>query len=393
MLESFMIYMPNAIENEISRNSMKNKRVLFIAPLPPPITGQAVACEALYAHLQKKGYEVILIDLSKKDFTQGVGSLARCLEVIKIFSQIFFNVKKTDIIYMTPAESVAGNLKDIVIYLLCYAKLRSMIIHLHGGAGMRKILSSKNLFLKCINAFFLKKIGASIVLGSRLRDIYVDLVDSRKIYAIENFSNSQYFVSQSDVEEKFSHFNPLKILFLSNHLPGKGHEELLSALQLLTEQERACVQMDFAGGFESPNSEEAFRLKVSNIKGGEINVHGTVRGEAKKNLLKNAHLFCLPTYYPYEGQPISILEAYASACAVLTTDHSGIFDIFTPDVNGIAVEKKSPESIAVAIRFALAQHARVYEYAKQNIVRAEENYRIEKHLNAIEDVFLNLSKS
>jgi glycosyltransferase involved in cell wall biosynthesis len=53
-----------------------------------------------------------------------------------------------------------------------------------------------------------------------------------------------------------------------------------------------------------------------------------VDGPGKKNLFSEAHIFCLPTYYPYEGQPIAILEAFASGCVVITTNHSGISDFF-----------------------------------------------------------------
>ena len=66
----------------------------------------------------------------------------------------------------------------------------------------------------------------------------------------------------------------------------------------------------------------------------------------RRSLFAAAHVFCLPTYYPYEGQPLSILEAYASGCVVVTTNHSGIRDVFKPEENGYEVEKKSAESIA-----------------------------------------------
>ena len=69
-------------------------------------------------------------------------------------------------------------------------------------------------------------------------------------------------------------------------------------------------------------------------------------GEKKRRLFAEAHVFCLPTYYSYyEGQPISILEAYASGCVVITTDHGGICDIFKDKINGFRVEKRSCLSI------------------------------------------------
>ena len=40
--------------------------------------------------------------------------------------------------------------------------------------------------------------------------------------------------------------------------------------------------------------------------------YGIVGGEQKRELLKKCYIFALPTRYPNEGQPISILEAIDS---------------------------------------------------------------------------------
>jgi glycosyltransferase involved in cell wall biosynthesis len=64
-------------------------------------------------------------------------------------------------------------------------------------------------------------------------------------------------------------------------------------------------------------------------------------------MIEEAQVFCLPSYYAYsEGQPVSILEAYASGCYVVTTNHGGISDIFKDKVNGSYVEKRSSEDLA-----------------------------------------------
>ena len=113
-----------------------------------------------------------------------------------------------------------------------------------------------------------------------------------------------------------------------------------------------------------------------------IHYHGTVRGEEKRRLLRDAHVLCLPTYYPYEGQPISILEGYASGCAVITTDHSGIFDVvFKPGVNGLAVEKRSAESLRNAIIHAVEAREEMAQMARNNLADAERHYQV-SHFNA-----------
>ena len=77
-----------------------------------------------------------------------------------------------------------------------------------------------------------------------------------------------------------------------------------------------------------------------------------------------ADCLCLPTFYPVEGQPICILEAYGSGCAVVCTTHAGISDIFKDEVNGFACKQRSASSIMEAFlkvkanltRFAIHNH-------------------------------------
>lgn len=364
---------------------MNSTRILFIAPTPPPVTGQSVACELLYTALLEKGHEIVLVNLSKNGFKQGVNSLGRVFEILRVFFRVWTNYRKADVIYFTPSESLAGNLKDLIILFLIGSARNKTIIHLHGGAGMRIILGEKYPALRRANILMLKNIRGVIVLGERLKDIYKGAVCTEKIHSVANFAGDDFFLTKIDIEEKFLKSRPLRLLFLSNLLPGKGYKELFAALLLLPSEIQAKVHLDFAGGFETPNDENIFRAQVAEFD--NVSIHGVVHGDEKKNLFRNAHVFCLPTYYPYEGQPISILEAYASGCAVFTTDHSGIFDIFTPEINGFQVEPRSPESIANAILQALDNPRLLREIGLRNSYEANQKYRSSNHLEKMKDVF------
>ena len=371
---------------------IKCKNIFFCAPLPPPITGQSLACELLISSLLRIS-NVQIINLSKDGFRQGISSVARVRQIINIFMTLKSKLKSSyfDIFYFTISESIAGNLKDLVIYAICWRRLDRMVIHLHGGAGMRVIMSNKHPLLRAVNSFFLKRFGAVIVLGDRLKSIYEGVVLPSNLHAVPNFAKDEFFVLPDDIVEKFASVEPLRLLFLSNLLPGKGHVELLAALSKLAPEMCRRLSVDFAGGFESPEDERRFREQAQAVKHMQINVHGIVHGEHKRDLLRNAHLFCLPTYYPYEGQPISILEAYASGCAVMTTDHSGIFDTFTPGVNGIEVKPRSPDSIAQAIEHALAHTYDLCGYAKHNLQQAQQKYRTSMHVEALEKIIFSVA--
>lgn len=353
--------------------------ILFIGPLPDPVTGQSLACQVFLEELRQH-HTVEVVNLSKKNFDQGLDSLLRVREILGIAMHVAHIQHRADVVYLTTAESVAGNLKDLVLLALCGRRLSSVAIHLHGGAGMRELMRPGR-WLRALNAPFLRRLGAVVVLGERHVDIFSDFVYRDHMVIVPNFAQDEFFVDDDGVSRKFSALEAgtarLRLLFLSNLLPGKGHEELLAGLKLLPPEARARIELDVAGAFPSDEDRVAFEKSVEGLA--HVRIHGVVRGEAKRALLQQAHMFCLPTYYPYEGQPISILEAFAAGCAVLTTDHSGIFDVFDAGAGGFAVEKRSAGAVRAALEEALGSPARLQEMARHNLHAARERFRTTRY--------------
>ena len=350
--------------------------VLFIGPLPEPVTGQSLACQVFLEAL-RQSRPVEVINLSRRGFSHGIDSPGRIAEVLSFIWRARRLSRRCDTLYFTTAESVAGNLKDLLILVACFNLLNRTVLHLHGGAGLKLLLHPERRFLRGLNAFFLRRIGAMVVLGHRQVSMFDGLVPAERLHVVPNFAEDAMFVEPAAVEAKFAHTEPLRLLFLSNLLPGKGHVELVAAFKLLDLAQRERVRMDFAGGFPDDEQREDFLRSIAGMP--QLAYHGMVRGERKIRLFRQAHLFCLPTYYPFEGQPISILEAYASGCAVLTTDHSGIFDVFAPGQNGLAVDKEMPDSIQRALVQALADPTALRVMALRNLAEAQENYRADRY--------------
>lgn len=57
-------------------------------------------------------------------------------------------------------------------------------------------------------------------------------------------------------------------------------------------------------------------------------------------MLKICYIFALPTRYPNEGQPISILEAMGNGMFIITTDHAGIPDVVDNNINGLVLNSQ-----------------------------------------------------
>ena len=345
-------------------------KILFIAPLPPPVTGHSLASEIFLDHLAKK-HEVDVVNLSKDSLENGVSSVARIGQIFGVFKSVLAKEKSADAIYFTISESIAGNVKDIIIYLICSGSLHKMAIHLHGGS-IKKLIFDRHRLLFRINRYFIRRLGCVIVLGSSHIETFTDIIPRDKIHIVPNCAADELCIEATRLLEKYDHVPPLRILFLSNLIRGKGHEELLEAFMALDDTLKDQVNINFAGSFESEEQEKEFLELTHGHR--QVRYHGIVQGTEKKNLLFRSHVLCLPTSL-FEGQPMCILEAYASGCVVVTTNQGGIRDIFQDGINGFEVQQKSAASIKRAIEKILGNPNQLLSLAETNRQVADAKYR------------------
>ncbi|MNK10380.1 UDP-D-galactose:(glucosyl)lipopolysaccharide-1,6-D-galactosyltransferase [compost metagenome] len=358
---------------------------LIIAPFPPPFNGNTLPVLKIYDTLIKEGNEVQKIDLNKKELSSGKLSIVRVSQIFKVFIQAFKLRKNADVIYFSITESFLGNVKDLIIYLILYHNRNRIFIHMLGGAGMKEILAKRNSLITKLNKFFISRLGGVIVEGDTQKRFFAKVIDPDKIHVINNFAEDFLFIDNASLENKFNDIKPLKVLYLSNFLYGKGYEELLKAYMYMPDSLQDKVEIDFAGSFDEKNKEEEFLKTIEGYK--NIRFHGRVSGEQKKALYHNAHVFCMPTYYPFEGQPFCILEAYASGCVVVVTNHSGIFDVFQPMENGFEVQKQSISSVEkVLTKISETEKSELLNIAKHNKEVALEKHTLDAYISKVHAV-------
>ncbi|MEQ8808062.1 MAG: glycosyltransferase family 4 protein, partial [Imperialibacter sp.] len=107
----------------------------------------------------------------------------------------------------------------------------------------------------------------------------------------------------------------------------------------------------FIGGWMARSDElEFLRFLSENKLEKFVTVLGAISDrQALRRALMEAHVFILPTYYPTECQPVSIIEAMNAGNAIISTFHAAIPEYVKTDVNGVLVEKMSPLQIRDAI--------------------------------------------
>jgi glycosyltransferase involved in cell wall biosynthesis len=360
-------------------------RILFIAPIPPPVSGQSKASKVLLDALMSNKFDISLINLTKKSLKNGFLSFDRIFEILIVLLKVWKKRNSADLIYLSLAESFLGNIRDLLIYAICYKNRRNIFIHMLGGAGMKIILEQK----KCqsyMNQFFIKKLGGVIVEGLVNYHMFSKVIQKEKVHIVPNFAEDFLFAQDSEIIEKFQDVTNINIIYLSNLIPGKGYDELADAHISLEDSIKNQVNINYVGGFESDETEKLFLEKIKNYP--RIKYLGKfIDGDEKRKLYLNSHIFCLPTYYPFEGQPISILEAYATGCVVITTNHSGIPYIFSDEDNGYIVEKKSIDSLQIAIKKVLNNKISLKKIAFNNRDVALAKYRASAYQEKIVQIF------
>jgi len=356
-------------------------KILFIAPVPPPITGHSKCAQILYNHLLIEN-DVKIINLSKNNFKNGKFEIIRVLQIINIFISVLKKKKNVDVVYLTISQSLGGNLKDLFIYLLLFNKLSKTYIHLHGGA-IKKNLFDKNKFVYNLNSFFYKRLAGVIILGESHKEIFNSLIEEKKIFIVQNFFESYFLLSAIQINKKFNliNRNKIKVLFLSNMQLEKGYNHILNSIDLLSSEEVKKFEFHFAGKFDNISEEVDFKNKISKLD--NIFFHGFIDGEIKKQLLDVSHILCLPTEF-LEGQPVSIIEAYASGLVVLAPLTGGIIDIFS-DSNGYPIYSNSI-SIANTLKNVLNDIEKLNNIALYNNTFVQKNFKIEDHIAKINNI-------
>jgi glycosyltransferase involved in cell wall biosynthesis len=358
--------------------------ILFIAPLPPPIHGQAYVSDVLLTELNKR-HEVCIINITKKRNAGKLYFFERYLEVIQILFAVFKNRKNKDAIYITISQSFLGNIKDLLTYCCVYSNLSKMTIHLHGGSIKRELWDRHSVLLK-LNKFFISKMNAAIISGESHREVFRDLIEENKIHIVPNFTMKEMFIPVEKVNKKFEYIKPLKVLYVSGMREKKGYLDVWNGFLELSKASQKKIEIVFAGEFETNSEEEQFRNAINGYA--NISYHGVINDSLKIKLFHESHIFCLPTKY-LEGQPISIIEAYAAGCVVLTTNLGGIVDIFDDKINGFQSNSGDARSVADKFEFCLTHRELIGEIASGNLELAEKMYRKDKFIDSTSKIILN----
>jgi glycosyltransferase involved in cell wall biosynthesis len=144
------------------------------------------------------------------------------------------------------------------------------------------------------------------------------------------------------------------ILSLGTLGKDKGVFDLLEGVSIAAG--RVAFKLVLAGPDREPGIRERVQTFITE-RGLEdfVTVEGSVWGEQKLELFRQASIFVLPSYI--ENFPLVILEAAAAGHAIISTPVGATPEFFKDGVSALFVEPKSPEQIARAIVTLIANES------------------------------------
>jgi glycosyltransferase involved in cell wall biosynthesis len=105
----------------------------------------------------------------------------------------------------------------------------------------------------------------------------------------------------------------------------------------------------------------------------------------------DAHFFIHPSETTkandQEGVPNSMLEAMAAGLPIVATQHGGIPEAMTSEIDGYLVPEKSPDLLAAAILKLCGDPPRFEEFSRQARATVTERYGLENQIAALEAAY------
>ena len=243
----------------------------------------------------------------------------------------------------TTTSAGGGVFRDNAAVKLCHKHGLKCVMHCRFGSI--KELYESDTILGRIFRENIKLFDQTWVLDRRS----LEFLQSQKSIAhkIHLTPNSIVVPQECDLKPKMYD----KVCFVGNVLPTKGIMELVTAVRAIGGTTRLTI-----AGPASPSMLETLKKEAGESWGTYITYMGKLPNDEAVALVKESDIVALPTYYPGEAFPISIIEAMSRGKLVISCPRAAIPDMLT-DVDGnrcgILVKPQSSDALKDGLLWAL----------------------------------------
>lgn len=288
------------------------------------------------------------VDLSAtRDHTTGRRSIGALVRTLRFDDNSLPSVAVTDaVIYTILSPSLPGHLRDRrVLRRLTGGPLYGVVHHGDFAALFtrwpQRVLAPR----------LVQKLDGIIFLDTHLSQACAEWIPSSKRFVIPNTLDEDSFPVFASRIPSSENWN---LLFLSNMIPLKGYLTVLEAVAVLRQRGRP-VKATFAGHWPDDQARSRFEHRARSLGIEErIRIFGPVTDRAVvQTLHAEADVFVLPTAYPTEAQPLTIIEALANGTPVISTMRGGIPGMLDEGVEGCFVPPQDSTTLADAVEWVM----------------------------------------
>ncbi len=343
-------------------------KALALISLPPPLTGPEVANQALFKGIPDD-LMVMRINPPGDNAKRGRLSLSKLTWFVPVWLKYLVNLlrKRPTRVYLAITATNTGWIRDLGLLLPAKAVGSRTVLHMRGGHF--------GLFFK--HAPWVLRVFIKPVVDSSLV-----IVQSPALKTQFKGFKCKVVVLPNHVEPGWLKIEPGKkqrqILFVGWLTVSKGLDLLADAMTRLWEKhpdvrlvlvgkmpkKQTNVFWDWKTGQRLPKKNTRQILHQLKAKGNVV-VIPEITGRGKQELFAESKVFVLPSRS--EGMSMSLIEAMASACAVVSSDVGAAVDLIEDGVNGFLFPSGDAASLYQALNKAFEADQELGQRARQRV--------------------------
>lgn len=329
-----------------SRPASDRPTAVIVGPLPPPIHGVSVLTKHILNSKLSEDFDLLHLDTTdprpmdnagRFDFTNAYLALLHGFRFLKLTLR-----RRPALVYVQIAQSALGVLRDALFLVPARWFGVRTIVHLNGGY-FDQFYRESNGLTRAMIRFIFRHVDLGLVLAERFRGIFGPLLPPERVDIVENGAPDDLGEFRRSFHRETR--STVRVVFMATMLESKGFVDVLHAVP---EVLRNCpdTEVYFVGdGSGFPEYAAAKEWVIANGLEGKAIFTGPRWGDDKLRTLCDADIFVFPTWYPWEGQPVVLIEAMAAGLPIVTTRHAAN-DGTVGEEGALYVEKHNPADIA-----------------------------------------------
>lgn len=332
-----------------------NDDVHIIGRFPPPVDGQSMATQRL-AGLLGATHEVRRVNTSPEasehvqaDVRFDFDKVRHYVRLRRQIRQALRTAPAAPVLWASISPSPLGHLRDTLTVLPGFQPGQRVYAVIHWG-NFDRVFRHRLTALTARR--MVRRVHGFVFLNDQLAGRCAAWIPDAQRVVIPNTIDEAVLCTDEEVRHRQARrTDRLRLLFLSNMIASKGYLDVLDAVGLLHAR-GLRLHADFVGRWTSDADRVAFaqRVEAAGLRG-VVTHHGGLSDRTQiKALYLDADVFLLPSYYPTEAQPLTIIEALNAGTPVVVTRHSGIPDMVREHQDALFVPPQAPAAIAEAVQ-------------------------------------------